>query len=606
MESSFATESGILKIEKDKERKKNMKIIKKSGVRYYLNQRAECVGIKVEVTVTKVSIWCTTDLYNYENEMISYPNVTELIIEKDVQYICLPNTLFPNIKKIVSHSKYFLSGDMLITYKGRLLNAFCKKEDEIIDMGNVSEIYQDAFCECSSVNLINTRNVHSIHYKAFKDSGFEHLKCKNGLAIIDTLLIIVDPGKEEVTLPKGITAIDKDAQRCLRCIPTITVQDASFFANKVKGIFQKVIIDDCEICREDAKKIVTKPGVKELILNYEIKDMTVDNSILYFNDTLIACPEQISRNKIVIPDGVTTIAESAFRGCESITEVYIPASVTKIEEAAFSQCRRLRKVTFHKRSQLKEIGPYCFEDDISLTKINIPNDVKAIQQFCFTECEQLQEVILPKSLKVIEKYAFWNCKNLTEMEIPEKVEKIEASSLSDVNTLILHRLIPNVYHALRCVCPHKHSFTTIKLNNKSLYITKTAFMENVAGINRLLNKFANKYTEIDDDCINKLVQYLIDAQPEDENECMLYYALDGSKKAKEYLKLWVPKMAPEIVKKRKLDEPCIMTILKLHAAEEKELKMFLAAAQEHNATILTAYILNEMKNIKTDLTDLEL
>ena len=583
-----------------------MKIIKKSGVRYYLNQSKECIGIEVAFTVTKVSIWCTTDLYNYENGTISYPNVTELIIEKDVQYICLPNTLFPNIKKIVSHSKYFLSGDMLITYEGGLLNAFCKKEDETIDMNQVSTIYQDAFCECSSVNLINTQNVHSIHYNAFKDSGFEHLKCKDGLVIVDTLLIMADPGKKEITLPKGLTAIDNDAQRCLSCIPSITVKDASFFANKIKGVYQKVIIDDCEICRKDAKKIVTKPGIEEIVLNNETKDMAVDNSILYFNDMLIACPEKINRNKIIIPDGVTTIAESAFSGCGMITEIYIPASVTKIEKAAFSQCRRLQKVTFHESSQLKEIGPYCFEDDISLTKINIPNGVKTIQQFCFAECEQLQEAILPKNLKVIEKYAFWGCKNLTEMEIPETVEEIEPSSFTEVNTLILHRLIPDIYHALRCIYSYKHSFTTIKLNNKSLYLAKTAYMQNAAKINTLLNKFVNKHTEIDDDCINELVQYLIDTQPENENECMLYYAIDGNEKAKEYLKSWVPKMAPEIVKQRKLDEPCIMAILRLHAAEEKELKMFLAAAQEHNATILTAYILNEMKNIKTDLTDLEL
>lgn len=48
--------------------------------------------------------------------------------------------------------------------------------------------------------------------------------------------------------------------------------------------------------------------------------------------------------RVIIPDGVATISDSAFEGCTSITEVYLPTSLESINGTAFKECKSLSHV----------------------------------------------------------------------------------------------------------------------------------------------------------------------------------------------------------------------------------------------------------------------
>ena len=120
---------------------------------------------------------------------------------------------------------------------------------------------------------------------------------------------------------------------------------------------------------------------------------------------------------VVLPDGITSIGENAFNGCESLTSVTfgknsqlssigpgafnycyslesitIPESVTSIGSDAFIYCYGLRSVTFGENSQLTSIGDGAFNWCESLESITIPASVTSIGEWAFVECYRLVEV----------------------------------------------------------------------------------------------------------------------------------------------------------------------------------------------------------------------
>ena len=120
---------------------------------------------------------------------------------------------------------------------------------------------------------------------------------------------------------------------------------------------------------------------------------------------------------VVLPDGITSIGENAFNGCESLTSVTfgknsqlssigpgafnycyslesitIPESVTSIGSDAFYYCCGLRSVTFGENSQLTSIGDYAFLGCYSIESITIPASVTSIGERAFVECYRLVEV----------------------------------------------------------------------------------------------------------------------------------------------------------------------------------------------------------------------
>ena len=134
-----------------------------------------------------------------------------------------------------------------------------------------------------------------------------------------------------------------------------------------------------------------------------------------------------SLTEITIPDSVTSIGSWAFSGCTSLESITIPYGVTTIEWQTFLGCTSLTEVTIP--NSVTEIGSGAFSNCISLTEIEIPDSVTSISG-AFSDCTSLTEIQIPYGVTKIESYTFKNCTSLTEVTIPDSVTAIGGGAFS--------------------------------------------------------------------------------------------------------------------------------------------------------------------------------
>ena len=133
----------------------------------------------------------------------------------------------------------------------------------------------------------------------------------------------------------------------------------------------------------------------------------------------MCCPVG-KQGSIVIPSGVTSIGDSAFRNCGSLTSITIPQSVEYIGEYSFFGCSNLTDIVVDKDNR-----EYSSADGILYNKnmtylnccpagkegsIMIPDGTQSIGQRAFEGCVGLTEVSIPDSVDYIaDEYLFDSC-----------------------------------------------------------------------------------------------------------------------------------------------------------------------------------------------------
>ena len=134
-----------------------------------------------------------------------------------------------------------------------------------------------------------------------------------------------------------------------------------------------------------------------------------------------------------IPNSVTAIGFSVFKGCSSLTSVNIPNSVISIDNAAFEGCSSLTSVNIP--NSVTSIGERAFERCSGLTTATIPNSVTSISGRTFKDCSSLTSVSIPNSVTSIDNAAFTGCSSLTSVNIPSSVTSIGYGAFADCSGL---------------------------------------------------------------------------------------------------------------------------------------------------------------------------
>ncbi|MBQ2245339.1 MAG: fibronectin type III domain-containing protein [Oscillospiraceae bacterium] len=114
--------------------------------------------------------------------------------------------------------------------------------------------------------------------------------------------------------------------------------------------------------------------------------------------------------RVVIEEGITSLADNAFTRCTSLYDVQLPESLTAIGKNAFAL-------------------------NGTITQIQIPDAVTEIGGGAFAGCTALLQADLPESLLKLGDRAFYACTSLSSLTIPASVTNIGSEALAGCTSL---------------------------------------------------------------------------------------------------------------------------------------------------------------------------
>lgn len=137
---------------------------------------------------------------------------------------------------------------------------------------------------------------------------------------------------------------------------------------------------------------------------------------------------------LMLPSSVTSIERSAFYGCTSLTSLIIPESVVSIGINAFRECSGLTTVTIP--DSVTTIGYEAFKACTGLVAVSLPNSVGVLDG-TFSGCSALVSVKIPGSVTSIKTLTFAGCSNLTSVTfMAESVTNIGPFAFSSCTALV--------------------------------------------------------------------------------------------------------------------------------------------------------------------------
>ena len=203
---------------------------------------------------------------------------------------------------------------------------------------------------------------------------------------------------------------------------------------------------------EEAEPTVYSSGDYRYVL---LEDGTAEIAKYIGKDEGLVIPETIDGH------AVTSIGDSAFYYCTSLTSITLPDSVTSIGDYAFSRCTSLTSITIP--DSVTSIGASAFSSCDSLTSITIPDSVTSIVGNPFAYCEKLTDIIVSidhPALATIDGVLFDKAEKKlicypcaytsTSYDIPQGIRIVGASAFYNCTSLTSITVSRNSYAAQWC------------------------------------------------------------------------------------------------------------------------------------------------------------
>jgi len=327
-----------------------------------------------------------------------------------------------------------------VTSIGAYAFYYCTSLTEITIPDSVTSIGHFAFQNCTSLREITIPEaVTSIGYFAFQNcTSLRKITIPESVTSIGNVAFSHCTSLTEITIPEAVTSIGNSTFSSCTSLRQITIPES------VTSIGSSAF-EDCKSLTEiTIPEGVTSIGnvafsncnsLREINVNSKNTEYCdIDGNLFNKNKTQLL-QYAIGKNDLsyTIPEGVTSIGDSAFSSCTSLAEITIPESVTSIGDSAFSSCTSLRQITIPE--SVTSIGDYVFRACTNLREITIPEGVTSIGNYVFQACTNLREITIPEGVTSIGNVAFSSCTSLAEITIPESVTSIGDSAFSSCTSL---------------------------------------------------------------------------------------------------------------------------------------------------------------------------
>ncbi len=239
----------------------------------------------------------------------------------------------------------------------------------------VTNIGKSAFSWCTSLTSINIPD----SVTSIGDDAFTYCTSLTSITLPDSVTSIGGgvfyncTSLTSINIPDSVTSIGKSAFSSCNSLTTITIPDGvtSIGERAFNSCFRLLTI-------EVGAGNVSYTDVNGVLFN---KKKTV----------LRTYPKGKKGTNYNIPDGVTSIGDTAFYECRNLRTITISDSATAIGKEAFHGCSNLTNITIP--DSVTSIGDYVFNQCTSLTSITIPAAVAVIRNGVFDSCENLTKLI---------------------------------------------------------------------------------------------------------------------------------------------------------------------------------------------------------------------
>ena len=199
--------------------------------------------------------------------------------------------------------------------------------------------------------------------------------------------------------------------------------------------------------------------------------------------------------EVIIEEGVTSIGDSAFSGCEPLNKVTLPNSLTKIGNKVFFGRKGLKSIVLG--DNVTSIGDSAFQYCNGLTDINFPNSLTHIGEAAFNGASLENNIVIPNGMTSISKKAFESC-DMTSVKIPDSVTSIGDYAFSECHNLASVELGKGVTSIENQAFDYCDRLVEV-INHSGLEISKGSTENGCIGANAIdIHTEESRVTEKDD------------------------------------------------------------------------------------------------------------